>query len=606
MSTAPLPRLDRDLLPPDVAPLGRKDPESVGPYRMLGRIARDATGKAMLGVAPDGSTVVVRVVLAEVADATNVRARLTAEVGRLVRGRAVCAPRYRGSDVQAARPWLATEYVPGPTLAEHVAEHGPLRGNVLTALAAGLAEALSSWHALDGAHLGLNPAKVVLSPQGPKVVDFGLARAVGKVIGDRRWAAPEQRGDGTEPTGHADVFAWGNLVRFAATGWEPSGDTVAEPDLGDVPESLAPLIREALREEPGERPTAPHLLRELTGRSEGDLGAAVSELLTETWTGVTVPEPRRVRGSRTPVLVGTTAGVLAAALLSGWLMWDPGAEVDDAAAGGSADSADPTSADEDGPEDSEGATESSEDEPTGPTIDESPEDADAVAAEAKELALEAGSFTAYEHNYHSRPGDTIAHHYVQTQEPVPALLLDIHMITGGLMAIGPDLEEVVYFDNTSFDPEAVSEREYYRDEEQQRSSYGHPRERWEGTLDSVFAYLDPVDATYAGTGTAPTEYLPAEVLGDGALTERTGHRYTATYIEEDHGEHGDVAAVLEFWVDEDGYPLYFDQNVALDGEDPDTGLPNESGYRVEFAHFDEPVDLHVPAEDEILPERPGF
>ena len=203
----------------------------------------------------------------------------------------------------------------------------------------------------------------------------------------------------------------------------------------------------------------------------------------------------------------------------------------------------------------------------------------------------------------SGPGDTLAHHYVQTREPVPALLLDIHMITGGLMAIGPDLEEVVHFDNTPLQPEEVPDRVYYRDEEQRRSAYGHPSDRWEGVIDSVFAYLAPVDVTYEGTGTTPTEYLPAEVLGEGRLAERTGHRYTATYLEEDHG---DVEAVLEFWVDEAGYPPYFDQNVALDGEDPETGLPDESGYRVEFAHFDEPIDLHVPSEDEILPERPGF
>lgn len=599
MSTDPLPRPGRDLLPPGVVPTGRKDPESVGPYRLIGRLARDAAGTVMLGVDSDGTMVAVRIVPAEVADATNVRARLTAEVGRLVRGRVVCAAGYRGSDIQAAQPWLATEYVPGRSLAAHVVERGPLRGGMLTALAVGLAEALSAWHALGGTHLALDPDKVVLSPTGPKVVDLGVASAVGGPIGNPRWAAPEQATDGAQANGYADVFGWGHLVRFAATGWEPSGGTVAEPDLGDVPESLAPLVREALLEEPGERPTAPHLLRELTGRSEEDLGAAVSELLNGTWTGVTVPEPRRVGRSRISVPVGATVGVLAAALVAGWLVPDRGEDTEDAAVGGAADSVTSTSADEADTADSE----ESQNDPTGPAITEDPENVDAVLADARELALNAESFAAYEHNYHSGPGDTLAHHYVQTQEPVPALLLDIHMITGGLMAIGPDLEEVVHFDNTPLHPEEVPDRVYYRDEEQRRSSYGHPSDRWEGVIDSVFAYLAPVDVTYEGTGTTPTEYLPAEVLGEGRLAERTGHRYTATYLEEDHG---DVEAVLEFWVDEAGYPLYFDQNVALDGEDPETGLPNESGYRVEFAHFDEPIDLHVPSEDEILPERPGF
>lgn len=103
-------------------------------------------------------------------------------------------------------------------------------------MAVGLAEALAAGHALGSTHLALDPSKVVLSPRGPKVVDLGISRVAGKVIGDRRRAAPEQRVDGAEVTGYADVFAWGNLVRFAATGWEPSGEVTAQPGPGGVPQ----------------------------------------------------------------------------------------------------------------------------------------------------------------------------------------------------------------------------------------------------------------------------------------------------------------------------------------------------------------------------------
>lgn len=291
MSTDPLPRSDRDHLPPGITPLGRKDPRQVGPYRVLGRIRRDTAGTALLGVDGHGVRARIRLVPAALADAPNARARLTAEAGRLVRGRSVCVAAYLGSDTRSPQPWLATEYVPGRTLAEHVAEHGPLDGGRLTALAVGLAEALAAGHALGSVHLALDPGRVVLSPSGPKVVDLGIARAVGRAIGNGRWVAPEQRVDGAEVTGYADVFAWGNLVRLAATGWEPSGETVAEPDLGAVPEALAPLVRRALAEQPERRPTAVELLEALTEGREGDPASAVSDLLATEWFGIEAPEP---------------------------------------------------------------------------------------------------------------------------------------------------------------------------------------------------------------------------------------------------------------------------------------------------------------------------
>lgn len=595
MSTDPLPRPDRDLLPPGVTPPGHKDPESVGPYRLIGRIARDAAGTVMLGVDPDGAMVAVRIVPAEVADATNVRARLTAEVGRLVRGRVVCAAGYRGSDIQAVEPWIATEYVPGRTLTAHVVEHGPLRGDVLTALAVGPAEALSAWHALGGTHLGLDPDKVVLSPTGPKVVDLGVASAVGRSIGKPRWAAPEQASGGTGADGYADVFAWGHLVRFAATGWEPSGDVVVEPDLGDVPEPLAPLVREALAAEPGERPTAQRLLRELIGRTEGDLGAAVSELLDETWTGVTVPAPCRGRRSRIPVLVGTTVGVLVAALVAGWLLPDRGEDVEDAAVGGTAD----------GPTSAAAADSGGSGEPTVPTVTEAPEAVDVVTTETIELALEASSFTTFEHHHHNSVGDTTPVHYLQTEEPITAISRASYLGPAGMgtMALGPDLQEVV---NLLIQPgEEEMERLYYRDSDTNSEPLEHPREQWEELVEEIGQVLETAEPGYQGTGRAPSEYLPPEILGDDDLSERTGHQYTATYVQEGFRDHGPLEATLDFWVDDAGYPLRFERRMETEETVAETGEILVFTHLVEFARFGRPVDARVPSEDEILPEHPG-
>ncbi|MBR8744604.1 kinase, partial [Nocardiopsis sp. MG754419] len=572
---------------PGIAPPDRKDPETVGPYRTIGRVSRDAAGTALLGVDPHGAPAVIRVVPTEVADAGDVRARLATEVDRIARCRAVCAARHRDADVRDARPWSATEYVPGRTLAAHVTEFGPLRGSVLTALATGLAEALTAWHVQGGAHLGLDPTRVVLSPRGPKVVDLGVSSAVGASIGDPRWVAPEQRAEDTEAGGPADVFTWGHLVRFAATGWEPSGDTVADPDLGDVPESLASLVREALAEAPEERPTALHLLRALTGRTDGDLGAAVSDLLARTWVGVNVPAPRRVRRARTSVLMGATAIVLVGALVGGWLVWDPGEGTEETA---SADDAEST----------EGAA---GEEPAVPTVAEEPEAVDAAMAEAIALALEASTFTTFEHRYSNDVGDTTPVHYLQTDAPVPAISHTSYLgpIGSGVMALGSDFGEIVYLRDRQ---EESYGRVYYRDPDGNAAPEGHPREKWEDLVEEVGRVLEVADPGYEGTGTAPTEYMPPEILGDGDLSERTGHRYTATYVQEGFLDHGPLEATLDFWVDEAGYPLRFERRMVSEVIVPEFEEVLVLTHLVEFARFDLPVDAQVPTDDEILPEPP--
>ena len=596
MFSDPHSRLGRDHLPPGVAPLGRKDPRVVGPYRIVGRIARDVAGPTLLGLDGQGAPVRIRLFPADLADAPDVRAGLTAEVGRLVRGRAVCAAAYLGSEVRAPEPWLATEYVPGRTLAEHVTEHGRLTEGLLTCLAVGLAEALAARHALGCTHLALDPSKVVLSPRGPKVVDFGVSRVTGKAIGDRRWAAPEQRVDGARVTGYADVFAWGNLVRFAATGWEPSGEVTAEPDPGAVPEPLAPLVRRALVEEPEQRPTALELLEELTEGKGADLASVVFDLLATEWGGVSAPEPRRTRRSYTPLLVSGVAVVLVAALVGGWLVFRPAQGTSELANGGEVAAG----------TDAEGA----EEEPSGPIIAEDPQEIDAVVAEVVELALEASSFTTSEFRYTNGVGDSVWTLYLQAQEPIPAFSKGIHLgPTGsGVLAMGPELEDLVYFIDNPTTIDGEREREYYQDSgaSGDGQSSGHPRQEWEDLVEGLPKVLNSADLAYEGLSQVPVEFLNEEILEGEDPSTRSGHHYTGTYVEKGYTDLGEMEATIDIWISEEGYPLHVHRIATSAQGLNEYGEPLELGHLLDFARFNESVDLYIPAEDEILPEPSGF
>ncbi|QVJ02034.1 hypothetical protein KGD82_03895 [Nocardiopsis eucommiae] len=188
--SAAAPTPDRDHLPPGVERPAKGDPAVLGDHRVIGRVSRDAAGTVLLGTDTAGAASVIRVVPARLADAPEARARLEAEVDRLSRVRSLCAVAYRGADVRAAEPWLASAHAPGLTLAAHVAEHGPLTGGMLSALAAGVAEALAAGHAAGALHLALDPSRVIMSPEGPRVVDLGTVRATGQPLSPRGGPRP--------------------------------------------------------------------------------------------------------------------------------------------------------------------------------------------------------------------------------------------------------------------------------------------------------------------------------------------------------------------------------------------------------------------------------
>ncbi|WP_245659914.1 serine/threonine-protein kinase [Nocardia gamkensis] len=261
-------------------PLGMNDPARIGDYRLLGVLGVGGMGRVYLGRNAGGRTVAVKVIRPDMIDA-EFRTRFRREVAaaRRVGGR-FTAP-VLDADVDADPPWLATGYVAGFSLADAVDRYGPFTEHALLVLAHGLIEALTAVHGAGVVHRDLKPSNVLLALDGPKVIDFGIARAVddsqltttGKVIGSPGFMCPEQvTGDPVGPP--ADVFALGGILVFAATGHGPFGvgDTVQmlwrvvyeEPQLDDVPQRLRPLVSACLTKDAVARPTPDQLLTQLT------------------------------------------------------------------------------------------------------------------------------------------------------------------------------------------------------------------------------------------------------------------------------------------------------------------------------------------------------
>ncbi|MDA3625351.1 serine/threonine-protein kinase [Saccharopolyspora sp. WRP15-2] len=261
-------------------PLLASDPNRVGDYRLLARLGRGAMGGVYLGRSRGGRVVAVKVIRPDLAEDPEFRERFRRE--------AVAASSVGGfwtaavvhSDPDAEQPWLATEYVPGPNLHQAVSDHGPLPEATVRSLAAGLAEALIAIHRADLVHRDLKPANVLLGPDGPRVIDFGISRAMtgnaltatGMFLGTPGFFSPEQTlGDEVGPP--SDVFSLGAVLVFAATGRGPFGEESTatllyrvahtDPDLSDVPDGLRPLLAACLAKDPAARPTPSQMLDEI-------------------------------------------------------------------------------------------------------------------------------------------------------------------------------------------------------------------------------------------------------------------------------------------------------------------------------------------------------
>lgn len=253
-------------------PLEPEDPQSLGAYRLLGRLGAGGMGRVYLARSPGGRTVAVKVVRPELAEDAQFRARFRheVEIARAVSG-AYTAP-VVDADTEGRLPWLATAYVLGPPLNEVIEQHGPLPEASVRALGAGLAEALVVIHGAGLVHRDLKPSNVLLAADGPRVIDFGIARAVdgdrmtstGVVVGSPGFIPPEQAvGEVAGPAG--DVFSLGVVLAYAATGQQPFGVGTAAsllyqvvhgtPNLTEVPASLRPLVLTCLQKDPAQRPT---------------------------------------------------------------------------------------------------------------------------------------------------------------------------------------------------------------------------------------------------------------------------------------------------------------------------------------------------------------
>ncbi|MFF2809633.1 LamG-like jellyroll fold domain-containing protein [Streptomyces sp. NPDC058000] len=290
-----------------MAALDPDDPRAIGGYQLLGRLGVGGMGRVFLGRSPGGRQVAVKVVHAALVDQPDFRSRFRREVqaARAVSG-AFTAP-VIDADPDAAAPWLVTSYIAGPSLEKAVADRGPMPAPQVFALAAGLAEALVSIHSAHLVHRDLKPSNVLLAEDGPRVIDFGIARVVegssltvtGYALGSPGFMSPEQV-NGEEIGPASDIFSLGTVLTYAATGGNPFGNghlasllyrvVHDTPDLDTVTDpALRALVADCLAKDPARRP----MPRELLARCAAGAAAAAP-----VW-GYDVP-PAADRSSETP------------------------------------------------------------------------------------------------------------------------------------------------------------------------------------------------------------------------------------------------------------------------------------------------------------------
>ncbi|WP_326699216.1 serine/threonine protein kinase [Streptomyces sp. NBC_01754] len=262
-------------------PLEAGEPRTVGAYRLIGRLGAGGMGRVYLGRSAGGRTVAVKVVHPHFALDEQFRARFRREVEAARRVGARWTAPVLDADPDAPVPWVATGYVAGPPLAEAVTRHGPLPEHTVRVLGSGLGEALAAVHGHGLIHRDVKPSNVLLALDGPRLIDFGIARALGATVsltstgvsvGSPGYMAPEQI-RGLDVSGAADVFSLGAVLAYAATGCAPfPGDSSAvllykvvheEPELGDLEGELRELVTACLAKRPGDRPAPAELARRL-------------------------------------------------------------------------------------------------------------------------------------------------------------------------------------------------------------------------------------------------------------------------------------------------------------------------------------------------------
>ncbi|MFP1626438.1 PQQ-binding-like beta-propeller repeat protein [Streptomyces sp. 5K101] len=307
--------------------LTQHDPRRIGPFEVLGRLGAGGMGLVYLARSASGRRVAIKTVRTELAEDQLFRVRFTREVeaARAVSGFYTAA--VVDADPRAAVPWLATAYVPAPSLEEIVNECGPLPAQAVRWLAAGIAEALQSIHGAGLVHRDLKPSNVLVVEDGPRVIDFGIASGVSNTrltmtnvaVGTPAYMSPEQARDSRSVTGASDVFSLGSTLVFAATGHAPfHGANPVEtvfmllregPDLEGLPDELRPLIESCMQMEAALRPTpedlqaqlAPHLFSaggDDSGTASAWLPGLATAMIEARRGGGRAPAPRPAEPAR--------------------------------------------------------------------------------------------------------------------------------------------------------------------------------------------------------------------------------------------------------------------------------------------------------------------
>jgi serine/threonine protein kinase len=312
------------------------DPRTIGPFQLQGRLGSGGMGDVFLAFDARGRAVALKTLPPGAGE--EARTRLRREADLLAGVRSPHVARCLGVDTASAVPWIAMDYVPGPTLHEAAK---PLPDPVLRLLATGLAEALAALHAQGIVHRDVKPANVILTHQGPVLVDLGIARTqdltaltrAGFVIGSPGWMAPEQM-NGDQITSAVDVWGWGSALLYAATGRLPFGDgpievlmhrvRSEEPDVSGVPAWLEPPLRRALVKEPAARATAAEILAAFGGQAPTVVARTASPPTVAAPPPVVPPaaQPSAARTGSSPwlapaaVLAAVVVGVVAWLILS--------------------------------------------------------------------------------------------------------------------------------------------------------------------------------------------------------------------------------------------------------------------------------------------------